>query len=92
MSAGERAQEAAQAVARAAESLSRVFRAVRDAVRALWRRLRAFSAALDGKHELADVILSQPGRQVVRDGMGDVLHWLGECACRQRCDYMAAER
>lgn len=87
MSAAERAQEVAQALAGAAERLSRAFRAIQDSARALARRLRAFSAILAGKHELADVILTQPGRRIVREGMIDVLHWLGECRCRERCDH-----
>jgi len=51
-----------------------------------YRVSREHSARAMGWHDLADVIERQEGAQIVRDGMGDVLHWLKECACYDRTD------
>lgn len=45
------------------------------------RAVRSVRADLEGKHELADVIRTEPGRAIVREGMPDVYHWLRECRC-----------
>lgn len=45
-------------------------------------RVRAHvRATFEGKHDLADVIRTEPGRAIVREGMPDVYHWLRECRC-----------
>lgn len=47
-----------------------------------WRPAERWEVAeFAGYHELADVIREQPGREAVREGMSDVLHWLRECKC-----------
>lgn len=40
--------------------------------------LRAWAARRRGQRHLARVITEQPGRRMVREGMSDVLEWLGE--------------
>lgn len=58
------------------------------------RKLRAVLAYGAGMPDLADVIMTQPGRQIVRDGMDDVLHWLNECDCSPltHCSYIERRR
>lgn len=54
---------------------------VRPMIRALNevdRQMRAWAASRRGQKHLAAVIREQPGRQIVREGMADVLEWLGE--------------
>lgn len=42
------------------------------------RSIRVFALRAKGWHDLADVVEKQEGRQIVREGMADVLEWIGE--------------
>lgn len=54
-------------------------------VQGVKRSLRSLSLELAGQSDLAQVVRDRPGRAIVREGMADVLVWLGECVACKGC-------
>lgn len=70
--------EGGQPQAGLVSSLSGFLQEIEEAAESAAPKVGALFLHLRGQHELADVVNRQEGRQIVRDGMRDILVWTGE--------------